>query len=152
MSSPNPTEYRHLRTGSLNIPPPNGHSGGMMSPMPGPQRFDGPRSPPSKPSSFPSRRRRIHFPSGAGQRGDHRKTPAAPLSRRRMRILRNGLALPTSYCRMLSFLTFAPRDRYITCSLQVLPTRSLSSWQCLPFQPRPRRGSREHLQVLRKGT
>ncbi|KAM7183320.1 zinc finger protein LEE1 [Naviculisporaceae sp. PSN 640] len=64
MSSPNPTEYRHLRTGSLNIPPPNGHSSGVMSPMPGPQRFDGPRSPPSKlpkasaklPGTSPSRR------------------------------------------------------------------------------------------------
>ncbi|KAK3314000.1 hypothetical protein B0H66DRAFT_369252 [Apodospora peruviana] len=45
MPSPNPPEYRHMRTGSLNIPPQNGHSNGMMSPMGGAQRFDGPRSP-----------------------------------------------------------------------------------------------------------
>ncbi|KAM7184006.1 zinc finger protein LEE1 [Rhypophila sp. PSN 637] len=45
--TPTQSDYRHLRTGSLNIPPSNGHSGGMMSPMPAAQRFDGPRSPPN---------------------------------------------------------------------------------------------------------
>ncbi|KAH8789902.1 hypothetical protein F5882DRAFT_292434 [Hyaloscypha sp. PMI_1271] len=45
-----PTEYRHMSTGSLNIPPPsalNG-SGGPTTPVSGMGRFEGPRSPPGR--------------------------------------------------------------------------------------------------------
>ncbi|KAF9874342.1 hypothetical protein CkaCkLH20_08325 [Colletotrichum karsti] len=63
MPSTNGPEYRHMRSGSLNIqhqqtPSQNGHSSPMMSPMPSvaspasgtaaaAHRFDGPRSPPT---------------------------------------------------------------------------------------------------------
>jgi len=43
MPSSNLPDYRHARTGSLNIPPHNGHT----SPLMATPRFDGPRSPPS---------------------------------------------------------------------------------------------------------
>jgi hypothetical protein len=49
-----PTEYRHMSTGSLNIPPPsalNG-SGGPTTPVTGMGRFEGPRSPPGRQSEF----------------------------------------------------------------------------------------------------
>jgi hypothetical protein len=49
-----PTEYRHMSTGSLNIPPPsalNG-SGGPTTPSGGMGRFEGPRSPPGRQSKF----------------------------------------------------------------------------------------------------
>ncbi|TVY60753.1 Zinc finger protein [Lachnellula suecica] len=45
-----PSEYRHMSTGSLNIPPPtapNGN-GGAQPPAAGMQRFEGPRSPPGR--------------------------------------------------------------------------------------------------------
>ncbi|EPE34362.1 CCCH zinc finger [Glarea lozoyensis ATCC 20868] len=45
-----PSEYRHMSSGSLNIPPPtaaNGNSGGPP-PVGGMGRFDGPRSPPGR--------------------------------------------------------------------------------------------------------
>ncbi|KAH8779331.1 hypothetical protein BGZ57DRAFT_941511 [Hyaloscypha finlandica] len=48
-----PTEYRHMSTGSLNIPPPsalNG-SGGPTTPVSGMGRFEGPRSPPGRQSA-----------------------------------------------------------------------------------------------------
>jgi hypothetical protein len=50
--------FRHMSTGSLNIPigmPPHNGSGGqpqMMGPMLPSQRLDGPRSPPNKQSEF----------------------------------------------------------------------------------------------------
>lgn len=47
MAASHPSEHRHLRSGSLTIQPQGGRAGAMMSPMPGPHRFDGPRSPPS---------------------------------------------------------------------------------------------------------
>ncbi|KAJ4286347.1 hypothetical protein N0V88_008053 [Collariella sp. IMI 366227] len=40
-------EHRHMRSGSLNIPPQAGHASGMMGPAAAGHRFDGPRSPPS---------------------------------------------------------------------------------------------------------
>ncbi|KAK3367828.1 hypothetical protein B0H63DRAFT_529536 [Podospora didyma] len=40
-------EFRHMRSGSLNIPPQTAHSDGLLSPMAGTNRFDGPRSPPN---------------------------------------------------------------------------------------------------------
>jgi hypothetical protein len=49
-----PTEYRHMSTGSLNIPPPsalNG-SGGPTTPVGGMGRFEGPRSPPGRQSGI----------------------------------------------------------------------------------------------------
>jgi hypothetical protein len=47
-----PAEYRHMSTGSLNIPPAsalNG-SGGPTTPSGGMGRFEGPRSPPGRQS------------------------------------------------------------------------------------------------------
>jgi hypothetical protein len=41
------TEFRHARSGSVNIPPQNGHANSAMSPAAPSARFDGPRSPPS---------------------------------------------------------------------------------------------------------
>lgn len=54
-----------MRSGSLNILPQNGHSNGMMSPMPGAHRFDGPRSPPNT-SHVPCK----FFRQGACQAGN----------------------------------------------------------------------------------
>jgi hypothetical protein len=46
-------EYRHMSTGSLNIPPPSANgSGGPTTPSGGMGRFDGPRSPPGRQSEF----------------------------------------------------------------------------------------------------
>ncbi|KAK0113876.1 hypothetical protein ONS95_014121 [Cadophora gregata] len=44
------TEYRHMSTGSLNIPPPNAlnGAGGPPPPVGGMGRFEGPRSPPGR--------------------------------------------------------------------------------------------------------
>lgn len=52
-TSNNPTEFRHARSGSLNIQNPQAqqqpaHANGIMTAMPGGSRFDGPRSPPSR--------------------------------------------------------------------------------------------------------
>jgi hypothetical protein len=50
---PPPPEFRHMSTGSLNIPPggPNGAVNGQVHAAAGPRaRFDGPRSPPGKQS------------------------------------------------------------------------------------------------------
>jgi hypothetical protein len=47
MATSHPSDHRHMRSGSLNIPPQGGRPAAMMSAMPG-ARFDGPRSPPSK--------------------------------------------------------------------------------------------------------
>lgn len=41
-------EYRHHRSGSLNIASQNGNPNGNINPMAGGQRFEGPRSPPSE--------------------------------------------------------------------------------------------------------
>ncbi|KAL2171392.1 hypothetical protein VTG60DRAFT_3035 [Thermothelomyces hinnuleus] len=46
MAAPHPSEHRHMRGGSLNIPPQGARPGGMMGAMPG-ARFEGPRSPPN---------------------------------------------------------------------------------------------------------
>ena len=46
-------EYRHMSTGSLNIPPPSANgSGGPTTPLGGMGRFEGPRSPPGRQSEF----------------------------------------------------------------------------------------------------
>ena len=49
-----PSEYRHMSTGSLNIPPPtalNGNGAGQP-PAGGMGRFEGPRSPPGRQSQY----------------------------------------------------------------------------------------------------
>jgi hypothetical protein len=49
-----PSEYRHMSTGSLNIPPPtalNGNGAGQP-PAAGMGRFEGPRSPPGRQSQY----------------------------------------------------------------------------------------------------
>ncbi len=48
------TEYRHMSTGSLNIPPPTALNGAGPPPPPvgGIGRFDGPRSPPGRQSEI----------------------------------------------------------------------------------------------------
>ncbi|KAL2262609.1 hypothetical protein VTK26DRAFT_743 [Humicola hyalothermophila] len=60
-------EYRHLRSGSLNIHPQANanRSGGLLAPMPAPHRFDGPRSPPNT-SHVPCK----FFRQGACQAGN----------------------------------------------------------------------------------
>ncbi|OIW26287.1 hypothetical protein CONLIGDRAFT_468677 [Coniochaeta ligniaria NRRL 30616] len=66
MPASNLPEVRHMRSGSLNIAPPtNGHPNGMMSPMAGVSRFDGPRSPPNT-SHVPCK----FFRQGACQAGN----------------------------------------------------------------------------------
>ncbi|KAH8895923.1 hypothetical protein GQ53DRAFT_743875 [Thozetella sp. PMI_491] len=61
----NPPELRHIRSGSLTIPGRNGVANGMMAPVPGAQRFDGPRSPPNT-SHVPCK----FFRQGACQAGN----------------------------------------------------------------------------------
>ncbi|KAK4653362.1 hypothetical protein QC762_507490 [Podospora pseudocomata] len=68
MSTSNLGEFRHMRTGSLNIPPQAGHSsgGGIMAPMPAAaHRFDASRSPPNT-SHVPCK----FFRQGACQAGN----------------------------------------------------------------------------------
>ncbi|GAB1316836.1 C3H1-type domain-containing protein [Madurella fahalii] len=65
MATSHPSEHRHLRSGSLNIQPQSGRAGAMMSPMPAPHRFDGPRSPPNT-SHVPCK----FFRQGACQAGN----------------------------------------------------------------------------------
>ncbi|KAK2037453.1 hypothetical protein LZ31DRAFT_481083 [Colletotrichum somersetense] len=75
MPSTNGPEYRHMRSGSLNIQQQNGHPSPIMSPMPSTAstasasasaaRFDGPRSPPNT-SHVPCK----FFRQGACQAGN----------------------------------------------------------------------------------
>ncbi|KAK3345826.1 hypothetical protein B0T25DRAFT_460843 [Lasiosphaeria hispida] len=65
MPASNLPEFRHARTGSLNIQPTSARSNGIMSPAPGGQRFDGPRSPPNT-SHVPCK----FFRQGACQAGN----------------------------------------------------------------------------------
>ncbi|KAK4247445.1 hypothetical protein C7999DRAFT_14488 [Corynascus novoguineensis] len=64
MATSHPTEHRHMRSGSLNIPPQGGRPSSMMGAMPG-ARFDGPRSPPNT-SHVPCK----FFRQGACQAGN----------------------------------------------------------------------------------
>ncbi|KAK4153763.1 hypothetical protein C8A00DRAFT_15033 [Chaetomidium leptoderma] len=64
MATSHPSEHRHMRSGSLNIPPQSGHSGSAMGAMPG-ARFEGPRSPPNT-SHVPCK----FFRQGACQAGN----------------------------------------------------------------------------------
>ncbi|KAH7349630.1 hypothetical protein B0T11DRAFT_332683 [Plectosphaerella cucumerina] len=59
------TEFRHARSGSVNIPPQNGHANSAMSPAAPSARFDGPRSPPNT-SHVPCK----FFRQGACQAGN----------------------------------------------------------------------------------
>ncbi|KAK4236550.1 hypothetical protein C8A03DRAFT_16824 [Achaetomium macrosporum] len=63
MAASHLSEHRHMRGGSLNIPPQSGRSG-MMGPVPA-SRFDGPRSPPNT-SHVPCK----FFRQGACQAGN----------------------------------------------------------------------------------
>ncbi|KAK4119775.1 hypothetical protein N657DRAFT_580886 [Parathielavia appendiculata] len=64
MATSHPSDHRHMRSGSLNIPPQGGRLGGMMGVVPG-ARFDGPRSPPNT-SHVPCK----FFRQGACQAGN----------------------------------------------------------------------------------
>ncbi|EAQ91814.1 hypothetical protein CHGG_00049 [Chaetomium globosum CBS 148.51] len=64
MATSHPTEHRHMRSGSLNIPPQATRSSGAMGAMPA-ARFEGPRSPPNT-SHVPCK----FFRQGACQAGN----------------------------------------------------------------------------------
>lgn len=128
MPASNLPEHRHARTGSLNIKPP--HSSppdGMMGPMPASNRFDGPRSPPSKSHPVPlvvAARSLCRRPSG--------HHPAIPCYRRHSLLL-SGLLID------------APVARHLPRPMQILPAGRLPGWECMPLQPRPRSCCRERL-------
>ncbi|KAK5653691.1 hypothetical protein OQA88_8722 [Cercophora sp. LCS_1] len=65
MPASNTTEFRHARSGSLNIQSSNARSNGIVNPMPAGNRFDGPRSPPNT-SHVPCK----FFRQGACQAGN----------------------------------------------------------------------------------
>ncbi|KAL2129836.1 hypothetical protein VTI74DRAFT_7248 [Chaetomium olivicolor] len=66
MATSHLSEHRHMRSGSLNIPPQGGRPGAaMMGPVPAGHRFDGPRSPPNT-SHVPCK----FFRQGACQAGN----------------------------------------------------------------------------------
>lgn len=71
-------EHRHMRSGSLNIPPQSGRSSAMMGAVPG-ARFDGPRSPPSE---SPAPTASAHSPSALSPRCTPRR-PTPRTGRRR---------------------------------------------------------------------
>ncbi|KAK3290811.1 uncharacterized protein B0H64DRAFT_48095 [Chaetomium fimeti] len=64
MAASHPSEHRHMRSGSLNIPPQASRSSGAMGAMPA-ARFEGPRSPPNT-SHVPCK----FFRQGACQAGN----------------------------------------------------------------------------------
>jgi hypothetical protein len=168
-------EYRHSRSGSLNIhggAHANGASasaaaaaapgaGSGANAASGRAGFDGPRSPPSE--SFPAP---FAQPSGflllaqssrlLSDTSDIATTLYLPLL---LPLPLPMLCLPiTSFHSIMSFTQPVPRlisvlplQRHLPRSLQVLPTRCLSSRQCLPLQPRSRNRRRDRLQIFRQG-